>query len=98
VLHTILFFQNIGLKYCLIFPPRKSLEKCNLTRKELSLFVPLFQQITSDLDEALTKHYKDLTLEQAMNNYDFYDPSEKEFLNLIQFQGKNNVSEVKYFE
>ena len=53
-------------------------------------------KLNPGLNEALTERYKPLTLEQAMNksNFDFYASSEIEFLNLIQFQGKNNVSEV----
>jgi hypothetical protein len=71
---------------------------CNGTRKELSLFDVLFEKITSDFDEALNKRYKTLTFDQAMDKtkFDFYDSNEKEFLNLLQFQGKNNVSDVSF--
>jgi hypothetical protein len=70
---------------------------CETLRTALSVFDPIFRQVTDDLYVNLAS--KVSTLPDALDVYNskVTKPPEKEFLNLISVLGKDNVSEVGIF-
>jgi hypothetical protein len=61
----------------------------------ISIFKPLFQEITDKMDESFTAKFKDMPYDVAKESYNkLFVKSEKEFIQLIMVQGMNNVTEV----
>jgi hypothetical protein len=74
----------------------KSSNNCSKIREEISVFDTLFNLINYKLNESLSLKYNSLTYNDAvLYSNDIEQRSEKDFLNLIVMQGRNNVSEVK---
>ncbi len=75
-------------------------QTCNRSRQGLSTFDPLFNEVTDEMYQRLTKKFDLMTsLDDAL---DFYhnqtDKVEKGFLDLFLVVGKNNVSEVIFWQ
>ena len=59
------------------------------------MFEPLFAKITEDLVRNLTSKFESMSYDAAFNDFDdVLDKSEKEFVNLVLLQAKNNDSLV----
>ena len=68
---------------------------CSKIQEEIAVFDTLFQIINFELNKTLSLKYKSLTYSDATLYSNFISQKpEKDFLNLIAMQGRNNVSEV----
>ena len=60
----------------------------------ISQFNPLFQNITDEMNQRLTKNYYQLTHEEVMGQLEHVESEHKRFLNILVFLGSKNASEV----
>ncbi len=76
-------------------------QTCNRSRQGLSTFDPLFNEVTDEMYQRLTKRFN-LMMTSLDDALDFYnnqtDKVEKGFLDLFLVVGKNNVSEVIFWQ
>ena len=81
-----------------MFSCKSKPQTCNRSGQSISKFDPLFNDVTDEMFERLTKKFDSMTsLEDAL--YVYYNQSDKVqkgFLDLFLILGKNNVSEVKF--
>ena len=70
---------------------------CSDANELISIFEPLLQKITQDMDTSFTAKFKDMTYDAAIELYKkVYVKNEKEFIQLVMVQGINNVTEVRF--
>ncbi len=73
---------------------RQSNEECANVRKDLSKFNILFLKITELMYGKLMEKYLQIPIEEILLKYQSTVGAEKEFLNLLLVQGKNNITTV----
>ncbi len=69
--------------------------KCSKVTSDLGVFAYLISLVTSEIFDKLTANYIQLSFGEVLQIYNLKKGAEKQFLDLLMVQGKNNVDQVK---